>query len=82
MASSLGFVGLHKEANILHAALNGVWNCAGTLFGVHTLNPIVCVQCSSSPMPNTVGRRVIFYLFIKAAWPYTTLRPCMYLHDH
>lgn len=64
MASSLGFVGLHKEANILHAALDGVWNCAGTLFGVHTLNPIVCVQCSSSPMPNTVGHRVIIYLFI------------------
>lgn len=44
MAFSLGFVGLHKAANISHAALDGVWNCAGTLFGVHTLNPIVCVQ--------------------------------------
>lgn len=63
MAFSLGFVGLHKEANILHAALDGVWNCAETLFAVHTLNPIVCVQCSSFLMPNTVGLRVIF-LFI------------------
>lgn len=63
MAFSLGFVGLHKEANILHAALDGVWNCAETLLGVHTLNPIVCVQCSSSLMPNTLGPWVIF-LFV------------------
>lgn len=60
MAFSLGFVGLHKEANILHAVLDGAWNCAARLFGVHTLNPIVCVQCSSALMPNTVGLRVIF----------------------
>lgn len=64
MAFSPGFVGLHKEANILHAALDGVWNCAETLFGVHTLNPIVCVQCSSSLMPNTGGLWVIFSIFI------------------
>lgn len=64
VAFSPGFVGLHKEANILHAALDGVWNWAGTLFGVHTLNPIVCVQCSSALMPNTGGLWVIFSIFI------------------
>lgn len=35
------------------------------VFGVHTLNPIVCVQCSCSLMPNTVGLRVIFDFFKK-----------------
>lgn len=60
MAFTLGFVSLHKEANILHAVLDGVWNCAARLFRVHTLNPIVCVQCFSLLMPNTVGLQVIF----------------------
>lgn len=76
MAFSLGFVGLHKEANILHAVLDGVWNCAVRLFRVHALNPIVCVQCSSSLMPNTVGLRVIFKLLGHS------LKPCIYLHCH
>lgn len=33
------------------------------VFGVHTLNPIVCVQCSCSLMPNTVGLQIIFDFF-------------------